>query len=182
MKKIILVLTFIGLTFGQIIAQKPEKAVKKLGPNPVFILDSTQVEQAALDQVDANTIAMVNMFYDQEAIDLLGEKAKDGAAYIETKDFARRRFVRFFRSYSLAYDSLITQAGSDKDFQYILNDKLQEGNYEGNLVLVDKVHIVSLEILDATQLKHQYNITGKSVGIKIKSKRPKDLYHGKKKF
>ncbi len=146
------------------------------------MLDSVQVAQWDLNQVDANEIAMVNMYHDEEAIELLGEKAKDGAAYIETKAFARNRFVRFFRSYSPAYDSLVSKAGSDKGFQYILNDKVQEANYEGNLALVDKELIEGLQILNAAQLKERYNVTGKSVGILVKSKRPKDLYHGRKKF
>ncbi|MDJ1472724.1 hypothetical protein QNI19_03105 [Cytophagaceae bacterium DM2B3-1] len=182
MQKRILTIAFSVLTFGQVIAQKPEKAVKKLGANPVFMLDSTQVNQSALNGIDPNTIAIVNMFYDKEAVDLLGEKAKDGAVYMETKGFARSRFIRFFRSYSASYDSLIAKIGSDKDFQYILNDKIQEENYEGNLALVDNDNILGLEVIDATQLKNKYNITNKLVGIAVKSKRPKDLYHGKKKF
>ena len=125
---------------------------------------------------------MVNMYYNEEAIQLLGDKAKDGAAYIETKQFARNRFVRFFRSYSVAYDSLISKAGSDKEFQYILNGKVQDANYEGNLALIDKELIAGLGIIDATQLKERYKITGKLVGVLVESKRPKDLYHGRKKF
>jgi hypothetical protein len=122
------------------------------------------------------------MLYDTSATKLYGDVAKDGAVIIETRSFARHLFITFFRKSSQSFDSLYKAVGNDTSFAYIINDKVQKGNYEGNLSAITDQLFGGLEILTKEQLYSKYNINDKQFGILIRSKRPKDLYNGDKKF
>jgi hypothetical protein len=72
--------------------------------------------------------------------------------------------------------------GNDESFAYIINDKVQEGNYEGNLSQINKDILLGIEILTKDKLLAKYNIQDKQYGILVHSKTPKDLYNADKKF
>ena len=91
-------------------------------------------------------------------------------------------FVSFFRKSSQLYDSLYKVVGNDTSFAYIINDKVQKGNYEGNLSAITAELFGGLEILTKEQLYSQYNISDKQFGILVHSKKPIDLYNGDTKF
>jgi hypothetical protein len=59
---------------------------------------------------------------------------------------------------------------------YILNEKVLEKNFEGDLSVIDDNNFISLTILDKQTLKLNYNISDKTFGvfIKTKSKNKKD--------
>lgn len=85
----------------------PEEAVKRLGPNPVFFIDSVKVTQADLQKYDPQSIASVTILKDSAMIKSCGGEVNQGVVLIETRNFARRRFVKFLKSVSAKYDSLI---------------------------------------------------------------------------
>lgn len=164
-------------------AQKsPEKAIKRLGPNPIFIIDSIRVEKDRLSNQNPADVTSLQMLYDQEAMERFGPSAKDGVVIVETRTFSRNKFISYFRKKSLAYDSLFVKNSGDRDFIYIINDKVQEGNYEGNVGAIDDEVFISLTILDQTQLQQKYKVNHKLYGISISSKKPKDLYRKEEKF
>lgn len=182
MKKLFLLCTLfvcVITVFGQ---DDPRSAASRLGPNPIFIIDSQRVSKSDLSSYNPDSIATVVMLYDTSAIKRYGDAAKDGAVIIETRAFARRVFVSFFRKYSLSYDSLFTAVGSDTSFAYIINDKVQKGNYEGNLSAITEDLIEGLDILSKEQIYSKFGITDKQFGIVVRSKKPKDFYNSKKKF
>jgi len=182
MKKPLLALTFSILAmqlFGQ---DDPSTAMSKLGKNPFFIIDSQRIKKADLKNYIPDSIVTVVILYDTSAIKLYGDSAKDGAVIIETRSFARRKYISFFRIYSNSYDSLIQMTGNDESFAYIINDKVQEGNYEGNLSQINKDILLGIEILTKDKLLAKYNIQDKQYGILVHSKTPKDLYNADKKF
>ena len=160
----------------------PKKTVKKLGPHPIIIIDSNRLTHEEIVAYDMNQITLAHNLDDSTALNIYGLEAKDGVVLLESKAFARKRFVRYFKKVSVKYDSLYTAAKTDSTFQYILNDKVQKGNYEGNLALIDDNNFISLDILTADDLKRTYSITDKTVGIWIKARKPDGLYHGNKKF
>jgi hypothetical protein len=107
MKKTLLVLTCSILAiqlFGQ---DDPNTAMSKLGKNPFFIIDSQRVKKADLKNYIPDSIVTVVILYDTSAMKLYGDSAKDGAVIIETRSFARQKYISFFRTYSSSYDSLI---------------------------------------------------------------------------
>ena len=74
--------SFIGLIS---IAQSPKRTIKKLGNNPIFFIDSVNVDNSELQKYDPTEIAQVTVYKDKEATDLFGEDGKDGVVYIFTK-------------------------------------------------------------------------------------------------
>jgi hypothetical protein len=182
MKILLLICTLFVSTltvFGQ---DDPKTAAGKLGPNPIFIIDSQKVSQSDLSKYNADSIATVVMLYDTSATKLYGDSAKDGVVIIETRSFARQMFISFFRKSSKSYDSLYRVVGNDTSFAYIINDKVQKGNYEGNLSAINDELFGGLEILTKEQLYDKYNISNKQFGIVVHSKKPKDLYNADEKF
>ncbi len=182
MSKLTLIFTLFILSLAVFGQDDPKTAAGKLGPNPVFIIDSQKVEQSDLSKYKADSIATVIMLYDTTAIKLYGDSAKDGAVIIETRSFAKNKYISFFRKSSQLYDSLYTAIGSDTAFAYIINDKIQKGNYEGNLSAITQELFMGLEILNKEQLYTKYDIRDKQFGILIHSKKPRDLYNADKKF
>jgi len=163
-------------------AQKGDPAAPKLGPHPVIIVDSVRLTHEQFMDFDPNTIASLTVLTDTDATNHYGPDAKDGVALIQTRAFARKHYIAFLRKKSHAYDSLYTVAKSDSTFQYIINDKIQTGNFEGNVAMLDDWLFISLTVLTEEQLKTKYNITGKKVGILIEAKRPQNLFNWDKKF
>ena len=182
MRKLFIICTLFISTltvFGQ---DDPKTAAGKLGPNPMFIIDSQKVSQSDLSKYSPDSIATVVMLYDTSATKLYGDEAKDGAVIIETRSFARHMFISFFKKSSQPYDSLYNVIGNDSAFVYIINDKVQKGNYEGNLSAITVELFGGLEILTKEQLYSKFKISDKQFGIIVHSKKPKDLYNGDKKF
>lgn len=137
-------LTFSLTALGQ---DDPKTAARKLGPNPLLIVDSQEVNRLGLSRYKPDSIATVVMLYDTTATKRYVATAADGAVVIETLSFARQRFVSFFRKVSKAYDGLYASLGSNSSFAYIINDKVQIGSYEGNLSAISEVEFEGLRVL-----------------------------------
>lgn len=182
MKKLLsllVVFLFISPAIGQ---DDPGTAMNKLGPKPIFIIDSQRVKQSELSNYSADSIATVIVLVDTSAIKRYGKAAKDGVVIIETRSFARRQFIAYFRKVSTAYDSLYTSVGNDTSFVYIINDKIQQGNYEGNLSAITDELFEGIEILTKNQLQLKFDIMDKEFGIIVRSKKPENVFDADQKF
>jgi hypothetical protein len=162
--------------------QKPRKAIKKLGSDPVFFVDSANIDKSDLHNYQPTDIATVSIYHDSDAIRLVGPDGKDGAVYIETKTFARKRYWQFFSSKSPEYAKIVPEAGSDTAIQYILNKRILTTNFEGDLAIINDSIFKRITILDKEALQDQYHITDKTYGVLIESAKPASLYHAKRKF
>jgi len=163
-------------------AQSPKRIIKKLGNDPVFFIDSISIDKSELNKYNPKDIATVSVYKDSEAISLVGPDGKDGVVYIVTKAFAKKRYWNYFRSKSTDYAKMVLSPESDSTVQYILNERVLKSNYEGDLELIDDNIFKELIIIDKETLKSKYNIQDKEFGVMIKSDKPADLYHAKKKF
>lgn len=163
-------------------SQSPEKAVKKLGKNPVFFIDSVRVDRNEFRNFDNNETSLVSIYNDFEAISLFGDDGKDGIVYVETIKFSKNRYWKFFKSKSAEYLILVPNSENDSNVQYILNKNVLVDNFEGALATIDNSTFEKLIILSKQELHKQFNITDKEFGILIISKTPKNLYNGKQKF
>ncbi|MBD1392368.1 hypothetical protein [Mucilaginibacter glaciei] len=166
-----------SIVFGQ----DEKKIIKKLGSNPIQIMDSARITREDISHLDPKTIASIKVLYDNEAIKAYGNDAADGVIIFTSKNFARERYTKFFRTASVQYDSLYNLTKSDSTFLYIINDKIKTENWEGDLLLISNDLFISMQILTDEELKNRYNITDKQYGIYIKSKRPEDLSKSSKK-
>jgi len=165
-----------------IFAQKHKEPSEMLGPNPVYIIDSIKLEKSDFLKFDPHTVARLMILDSADAKKRFGPEGTDGAIIAETKNFARKHYIAYFRKKSHAFDSLYMIAKSDSAFQYIINDKVKTKSYEGDLATIDDALFLSLDILTADYLKKKYNINDKSIGILISARRPQDLFNWESKF
>ena len=176
---IVLTISFISVS---IFGQSPKRAIKKLGSDPVFFIDSVSVEKRDLSNYQPTEIASVSVYKDSNAVNLVGPEGKDGVVYITTIKFAKRKYWNYFKSKSTDYEKLILTPESDTAVQYILNKRILKSNFEGDLFLIDDKIFKGLKILDKSTLEKEYGIIDKDYGVLIESDRPPDLYKAKKKF
>jgi len=177
-----LALIVISLLHLNTFSQSPKRIVKKIGDNPIYFIDSVNVDHEGLQKYDPKEIASVNVLRGKEAMEIAGEEGKDGVIYIETIPFAIKRYKRYFSSKSPEYEQIISKSNNDSTIQYILNKKVLTAGNEGNLSLIDDKVFKEIKILSKDELIKEYGITGKEHGVLIFSAVPDDLYHGKKKF
>jgi hypothetical protein len=173
---------FVSLLTLTVAGQSPKRAIKKLGNNPIFFVDSVCVDKSELSNYQPTDIAAVSVYKDSSAINLVGPEGKDGVVYIETKVFAKKRYWTYFTSKSAAYASLVPTPESDSVVQYILNKRVLTINFEGDLALINDSLFKALTILDPETLQMKYGISGKTIGVWIEAAKPADLYRAKNKF
>jgi len=180
MKRFLIAILFLPvIAFGQSAFQKE---AKKLGPNPLKIMDSVVISNDEFGHIAAYNIASLRVLTDTDATNKYGDAAKDGAVIITTKTFARKHYIAYFRRVSAKYDSLYSITKSDSSFQYIINDRIKASSDEGDLFVINDEIFISLEILSADDLKTKYNINTKQYGVLIHCKVPKGLVHADEKF
>lgn len=167
-------LFFTLFCFSVSFAQSSKYGLDKLGRNPVTFIDSVKVNKPEIFALDPKLVALMSVYDPAEAKDLIGEDGKDGAIYVETKDFSTKRFLRYFRSKSKEFSKLLDSKGDDHTFQYILNGKILTSNFEGDLALIDDKVFKKINIVNKKELSAQYNIMDKEYGIMITSTIPED--------
>lgn len=179
--KFLLALLFITplLTYAQ---KKEKEPAEKLGPHPIYIIDSVKFTREEFMNFDPNTITSLTIVTDTDATNKFGPNSKDGVIIIQTKGFARKHYISYFRKRSPVYDSLYTITKSDSTFQYIINDKMKNKNFEGDLARIDDWLFLSLELVTADDLKKNYNVSDKKIGVLIKCRIPQDVFNGQSKF
>ena len=184
MKKIVVILlaliTSISLS-GQS-GKSPKKLLKKLGTDPVFFLDSVNIDKSQINKLNPSDIASVTVYDGTDAINLLGEDGKDGVVYMFTKTFAKNSYWNYFKTKSKDYSDRVPSPDSDSTIQYILNKRVLISNFEGDLMLINDNIFKEISLIDKKTLAKDYNILDKDFGVLIISDKPNNLYHAKKKF
>jgi hypothetical protein len=151
-----------------------------LGPNPVYFIDSVRVQN--LSNLNPQDLAMVTVYTDKDATDIVGDEGKDGLVYMETKIFAKRRYWRYFKSKSADYEKIVPNPESDTTVQYIINNNIQKASGIGNLASINDKLFKSIQIIDKATLIEDYGIEDKLYGVIIISDVPPTLLGGKDKF
>lgn len=178
MRKIIAISLLPALSYGSAFCQTATKdssaektAMSIIRKNPLFILDSSIIVRDSLQNTDPEDIADITVLKEKSATALYGDKGKNGVVIIETKKFARAKYIKFLRAASTQYDSLYRQTGSDTAFQYILNGKVLTQNYEGSLAGLSSRKLPDVQILNKQQLKDSFDIDDKDYGVAIISEK-----------
>ncbi|MFZ4930379.1 hypothetical protein [Chryseobacterium sp. Mn2064] len=164
--------TFFCVSMG--FAQSSQYGLDKLGKDPVTFIDSVKVSRSEVLSFDSKRVTLMTVYDPTEAKSLIGEDGKDGAIYVETRDFGRKRFLRYFKSKSAEFSKLLDSKGNDSTFQYIHNGKVLTNNFEGGLALVDDRVFKAIQIINKKELSSEYNITDKEYGIIITSNVPEN--------
>ncbi|MBB2148671.1 hypothetical protein [Pedobacter gandavensis] len=146
-------------------AQIPEK---KINGDPLFFIDGKEMLKSEMANVNPNDIAMVTVLK-EDAYKKYGEKGKNGIILIETKVYSRKRFQRYLSTKSAKYKMLLGDNSDDQNIQYILNEKVLNKDYEGDLASIADSTFIDINIVSAEELK-AYKVTDKRYGVLIKTK------------
>lgn len=143
------------------------------GNEPLYFVDSVNVHAAEFKLISPSAISMMTIYKGAQAAKLAGPAySEQGLIFIETRDFARRRFEKFFASRSKKYKTLLSKTKAPDSIVYILNNRVQRGRYESNLTAVDEVVFKELEIIKPYELKSKYQVESKVPGVHIHSDIP----------
>lgn len=159
----------------------PEMGIEKLGANPYFEVDNQPVSQDDILNYDASDIAYLKAYYDKKATRQFGDKGKDGAVLIMTKEFATSKYETLFKEFSEDYEKMINKTNKE-EIQYILNGRILTDNFEGSLASLNSKLLKKITLIDQKELSDKFKIQDKNVGVIIQAKRPKNLYNSKEKF
>ena len=151
------------------LSHKKVDLIKGPDNEPLYFLDSIQVNRGVLNLYEPTEIAAVTVYKDTSAIKIAGEKGKNGVIYITTKVYARDKYWTYFKSKSADYVKAVPSIKKEGNVVYILNDKVLTENYEGDLFFIDDSNFLNLNLIDKKQLQEVYNIKDKKWGIIIKS-------------
>ncbi|MES2829779.1 MAG: hypothetical protein V4687_16595 [Bacteroidota bacterium] len=166
---ILTALSFLSLVAA---AQTTDEASQEHG-NTVYFVDSVRLGPNGMGKQAQAEIASINIVEMKAAMAILGEAGKNGIVYIETKSFARKRFERYFKSKSADYTKALNGfAGDTSAVQYILNGKVLDKDYEGNLSFIGDKVFKELVIISKKELSTKYSITNKQFGVAIKTSSP----------
>ncbi len=136
----------------------------------IYVVDSVQVPNDQIAKLIPTDIATVIMVKGKTATDRFGFKAKDGIAYIETKKFARKRYWNYFKTKDAEFAKVLPDAEKDNLIQYILNGRILNKDYEGELSQINDSNFQKIEIIPKDTLLKRYGIYRKKVGVVIHTK------------
>ncbi|HWV68649.1 hypothetical protein [Chitinophaga sp.] len=139
------------------------------GDDPVYVLDSVVVNQAAIGQVSPDRIGVITIAKGSKAVLKYGSQAENGVVYIETKPFARKRVNVLLSSESPAYDSLLRKYGNDSSFYFIVNGKPVTPTNETGLMTLDRKTFRSMRIISDKEVQDKYQVMDRKAGIVITS-------------
>jgi len=142
--------------------------------DPIFFIDSIRVNKGVLSNLEPSEVATVTVYKDTNVIKKIFHGSngpgdiKNGLIYIETKDFAKNRYWNYFKSKSPDYARIVTTSEKDTvTVQYILNGKVLQKDFEGDLASIDDKIFIRLVVIDKKHLAAEYGITNKEYGILI---------------
>jgi len=163
-------LTFVTLLsfersgLAQDTVQLPKRAAK---PMPLFYLDTKEIKGSFLSYAKADDIGLVQVLPLDKAIELHGDKAKNGITYVFTTKYCVEQYKKGFSDRSSEYKKVLKdEHGSDERIQYIIDGKVLKGKFEGNLYMLRNNPRYFLKIIGPEGLE-LYGVTDKAFGFVI---------------
>lgn len=150
--------------FAQDTVQLPKRATK---PMPLFYLDTKEIKGSFLSYAKADDIGLVQVLPLDKAIELHGDKAKNGITYVFTTKYCIEHYKRAFSERSSEYKKVLKdEGGSDDRIQYIIDGKVLKGKFEGNLYMLRNNPRYFLKIIGPEGLE-LYGVNDKAFGFVI---------------
>jgi hypothetical protein len=156
--------SYVSSGLGQDTVQVPKKATK---PKPLFFVDTKQVKEFALSYANADDIALVQALPLDKALEIHGNKAKNGVVYVFTTKYCTEQYKRGFSDRSSEYKKVLKdEGGSDERIQYIIDGKLLKEKFQDHLYMIRNNPRYFLKIIEKEGLQ-LYGVTDKLFGFVI---------------
>ena len=136
---------------------------------PIFILDSTRVNDLQLKEINADKVAHVNVYKGEEAIKIMGEEGKNGVIFIETKEFKKKQFWTMLSSINAEYKELVPTPDSIYSLLYIYSGKTILERADEKIFSIKPEEIKDVQIIGYAEMKKKYGAEGKK-GVLILKK------------
>ncbi len=155
--------------------------MKKIGKNPIVLLDSVESEINSLHTLNPFDISNISIVIPKKAKKLLGDKGVDGAIYVTTVKAAKTIYWTYLLSKSDEYGRIFNSPQADTIAQYVLNgEALSDSAAPGCLFLIDDKNFKTINVIDKQDGKYLMdNVVPKRYIVIITSKRPKGLVKNK---
>ena len=137
-------------------------------PNdPVFFLDSVRVNRGVLENYSPSEFVSITVYKDSNAVKRIGPDGKNGLVYLETKEFARRKYWAYFKSKSSEYGKVVSSPENDVEVQYVLNNEVLKESFEADLESINDRNFKAIKVISQPELLKVYGIKNKKYGIII---------------
>ena len=136
---------------------------------PLYVIDNVKIKSDDIEKFNPKEMATLEVLKDYTAFEKYGDEGKNGVVLITTKNYARKKYWDFFKSKSADYVKAVPTIKDEENVIYILNDKVLEKDFEGDLYKINDSNFIELKVLDKKQLKKDFNIADKKWGIIIKT-------------
>lgn len=108
------------LVWGTAAMSQDLSSVPGVPQNALIFVDSVQSKKG-MEGLDPSKIALIDIVRGKKLKEIYGPAGENGVIFIETIDFARKRYTRMFGEISAEYKKLFDKAGSDSSFKYLLD-------------------------------------------------------------
>ncbi|UPK67687.1 hypothetical protein [Chitinophaga filiformis] len=140
--------------------------------NALMFVDSVESKKG-MEGLDPSKIALIDIVKGAKLKEKYGPRGENGVIFIETVDFARKRYTRMFSDISQSYAKMLQQYGSDSSFQYVLDGSQINSSIPQMLAALERKNIEDIVVLPpktAKDLVKDYEPNDKLLWVLIKSK------------
>lgn len=114
--------------------------------NSLVFIDSVE-NKNGLVGLDPATIALIDIVRGAKVKEIYGARGEHGVIFIETVNFARKRYTRMFSEFSAEYaDALRQHGGTDTSFLYVVDGFAVEKNVPQVLAALERKNIDTVEV------------------------------------
>ncbi|PWV51845.1 hypothetical protein [Chitinophaga sp. S165] len=169
------VITVCLLVWGTAAMSQDLSSIPGVPQNALMFVDSVE-SKSGMEGLDPTKIALIDIVKGSKLKEKYGPRGENGVIFIETVDFAHRRYTRMFSEISPDYARALQHYKTDTAFQYVLDGALITNSIPQMLAALEKKSIDSISVLPedkVRQIKDQYEPNDKLVWVAIKSKTTK---------
>jgi hypothetical protein len=84
--------------------------------------------------------------------------------------FARNSYWNYFKSKTPDYKDKVPDLKTESNVVYILNNKVPDTNFEGDLFQINDHNFLTLQVITGKRLKNDHKVSGKTIGVVINTR------------
>jgi hypothetical protein len=169
------IITVCLLVWGTAAMSQDLSSIPGVPQNALIFVDSVE-SKTGMEGLDPTKIALIDIVKGAKLKEKYGARGENGVIFIETVNYARRRYTRMFSELSQDYAKALQQYKSDTSFGYFLDGSLIETSIPQMLAALERKSIDSIMVLSPEQvkvLKPEQQPNDKSLWVLIRSKTTK---------